>query len=157
MIIYRMWIWKVSFACLMLCEYYDHHKIDGNYEDFLYLGVNQWPSQYGGKGGRVPSLTAKKLPKRGKKLGKWGKKSGRKGKNREGSFTLPLLTDRAGFATGVNVIPLMWAYRHRHRHLHPAYPTHCTALHLYYVRFCTHSFYINSRCKEVHLFDDDQR
>ena len=26
-------------------------------------------------------------------------KLGRKGKNREGSFTLPLLTDRAGYAT----------------------------------------------------------
>ena len=45
-----------------------------------------------------------KLGKRGKKSGKIGKKeekSGREGKNREGSFTLPLLTNRAGYATDV--------------------------------------------------------
>ena len=50
----------------------------------------------------MPPLTAKKLPKIGKKRGKIGEKeekSGRKGKNREGSFTLLLLTDRAGYAT----------------------------------------------------------
>ena len=42
-----------------------------------------------------------KSGKRGKKQEKFGKeeKSGRKGKNQEGSFTLPLLTDRAGYAT----------------------------------------------------------
>ena len=51
----------------------------------------------------MPPLTAKNLPKIGKKRGKIGKKeekSGRKGKNRDSSFTLPLLTDRAGYATG---------------------------------------------------------
>ena len=50
----------------------------------------------------MPPLTVKKLPKIGKKSGKIGgkeEKSGRKDKNREGSFTLPLLTDRAGYAT----------------------------------------------------------
>ena len=56
----------------------------------------------GGKGGRrVPPLTAKNWPKIGKKRGEIGKKeekSGRKGKNREVSFSLPLLTDRAGYA-----------------------------------------------------------
>ena len=44
-----------------------------------------------------------KSGKRGKNQGKSGKKrkkSGRKGKNQEVSFTLPLLTDRAGYATG---------------------------------------------------------
>ena len=44
----------------------------------------------------------KKRGKRGKKSGKIGKKEeklGRKGKDGEGSFTLPLLTDRAGYAT----------------------------------------------------------
>ena len=51
------------------------------------------------KGGRVPSLTAKNLPKIGKrKSGKSGK-IGKKKKNRKDSFTLPLLTDRAGYAT----------------------------------------------------------
>ena len=43
----------------------------------------------------MPPLTAKNLPKIGGKE----EKSGRKGKNWEGSFTLPLLTDRAGYAT----------------------------------------------------------
>ena len=50
----------------------------------------------------MPPLTAKNLPKIGKKKEKIRKKeekSGRKGKNREGSFTLHLLTDRAGYAT----------------------------------------------------------
>ena len=52
--------------------------------------------------GRVPPLTVKKLPKIGKnqeKIGEKSGKSGRKGKNREVSFTLPLLTARAGYAT----------------------------------------------------------
>ena len=65
----------------------------------------QWYSHWGGKGGRVPPLTAKKWPKTGKKRenqeksGKNQEKSGRKDKNREVSLTLPLLTDRAGYAT----------------------------------------------------------
>ena len=33
------------------------------------------------------------------KIKKKEEKSGRKGQNREGSFTLPLLTNRAGYAT----------------------------------------------------------
>ena len=41
---------------------------------------------------------AKKRGKSGK-IGEKEQKSGRKGKNREGSFTLPLLTDRDGYAT----------------------------------------------------------
>ena len=65
----------------------------------------------GGKGAECP-LTAKKLSKIGKKREKSGKrqeksgknqekeeKSGRKSQNREASFTLPLLTNRAGYAT----------------------------------------------------------
>ena len=57
------------------------------------------------RGSRVPPLTAKNLPKIGenrKKIRKHEKKkdkSGRKGKNQEVSFTLPLLADRAGYAT----------------------------------------------------------
>ena len=63
----------------------------------------------------MPSLR-KKLPKIGKKREKIRKrrekirkkrekeeKSGRKGKNREGFFTLPLLTDRSGYATGSHI------------------------------------------------------
>ena len=59
----------------------------------------QWCSHWGVKGGRVPPLTAKNLPKIRKKRGKKEDKSGRKGKNQEGSFTLPLLTERTGYAT----------------------------------------------------------
>ena len=58
----------------------------------------------GGHEGRVSPLTAKKNPKIGKKRGKIGKKRknrGRKVKNWESSFTLPLLTDRAGYATDI--------------------------------------------------------
>ena len=53
----------------------------------------------------MPPLTAKNLPNIGKKREKIMKnrekeeESGRKGKNREGSFTLPLLTDGAGYAS----------------------------------------------------------
>ena len=70
------------------------------------LHVAQWRSHWGGKwgGGRVPPLTAKICQKSGKNQEKSGKnqeKSGRKGQNRGVSFTLPLLTDRAGYATGV--------------------------------------------------------
>ena len=42
--------------------------------------------------------SGKKREKSGK-IGKKEGKSGRKGKKREASFTLPLLTDRAGYAT----------------------------------------------------------
>ena len=44
---------------------------------------------------------AKKLPKIGKKREKSGRRGGksvRKGKNQDCSFTLPLLTDSAGYA-----------------------------------------------------------
>ena len=56
---------------------------------------------------------AKNWEKEGKKSGNIGKKeekSGRKGKNREGSFTLPLLTDRAGYATVQTIGPNLHCY-----------------------------------------------
>ena len=80
----------------------------------------QWRSHWGGKGGQSTTPDSDKFAKnrekegenqeksgkirknRGKnqeKSGKKEEKSGRKGKNREVSFTLPLLTDRAGYAT----------------------------------------------------------
>ena len=76
----------------------------------------QWRSHWGGKGGQSATPDSENLPKIGKKPGKIGKKSGksgknqeksgkkveksgRKSKNREVSFTLPLLTDKAGYAT----------------------------------------------------------
>ena len=55
------------------------------------------------RGGRVPPLTAKKIAKNRGKIRNKEEKSGRKGKNREGFFTLPLLTDRAGYATAHGV------------------------------------------------------
>ena len=62
----------------------------GPMDIFVFLWI---PVGWQGGGGRVPPLTAKKWPKIGKKSGR------RKGKNLEISFTLPLLTDRAGYAT----------------------------------------------------------
>ena len=64
----------------------------------------------GARGGRVPSLTVKKIvknqekrrKKRGnirKKLRKRGKIGKKSQKIRKGYFTLPLLTNRAGYAT----------------------------------------------------------
>ena len=52
-----------------------------------------------GTGGRVPPLTAKTLGKRGEKSGKKRKNWEEKAKYQGGSSTLPLLTDRAGYAT----------------------------------------------------------
>ena len=57
----------------------------------------------GVKGRQSSPLTAKKLPK----IGKRGENQEKEGKNREeenreGSFTLPLLTDRADYAMTIN-------------------------------------------------------
>ena len=49
----------------------------------------------------MPPLTAKTLPKIGKKREKSGEKKEKRGKKRQksgSSFTLPLLTDTAGYA-----------------------------------------------------------
>ena len=58
-------------------------------------------------GDRVPPVTAKERKKERKKrkkiaknLEKEGEKIRKKRKKKEGSFTLPLLTDTAGYATG---------------------------------------------------------
>ena len=71
----------------------------------------------------MPPLTTKKLPKIRKnqeeirkksgKIGKKEEKSGRKGNNWEVSFTLPLLTDRAGYATVLtNTYPCIHVINH---------------------------------------------
>ena len=76
--------------------------------NILIQSEGQWRSHWGGKGGRVPPLTEKNLPKIGKKrvkIRKKEEKSGRKGKNQEGSFTLPLLTDRAGYQAATIRLP----------------------------------------------------
>ena len=65
----------------------------------------QWHSHWGCRGAECNPWQRKNCQKSGKRGGKSGKiwkkkeKSGRKGNNREGFFTLPLLTDRAGYAT----------------------------------------------------------
>ena len=56
----------------------------------------------GGTEGQSATPDSEKFAKnreKEEKIRKKEEKSGRKGKNREGSFTLPLLTDRAGYAT----------------------------------------------------------
>ena len=74
----------------------------------------QWRSQYRGKGGRVSPLTAKKIVKNREKEGKIREKRGKirkklrkrgkiRKKNQEGSFTLPLRTNRAGYATALPI------------------------------------------------------
>ena len=72
------------------------------------LSLIQWRSRWGGKGGRVPPWQRKNCPKSGKirkNREKFRKNRGKKRKNRDEkakigdvSFTLPLLTDRAGYA-----------------------------------------------------------
>ena len=66
-------------------------------------GIATVAEPLGGQRGQSATPDSKKIAKiRGKKSGKIRKKeeeSGRKVKNREGSVTLPLLTDRAGYAT----------------------------------------------------------
>ena len=69
----------------------------------------QWRNHRGGKGGQTATPDSEKFCQKSGKRGKIGKnsgkigekeeKSGRKGKNRKVSFTLPLLTDRTGYAT----------------------------------------------------------
>ena len=71
------------------------------------VGKQQWGSHWGGQGGQSAIPDSEKFAKNREKSGKIGKKegkSGRKGKNQEGSFTLPLLTDRAGYATGMQPV-----------------------------------------------------
>ena len=75
------------------------------------------------KRGSVPPLTAKNLPKIGKKREKIRKirgkegKIGKKRKNWKGVCTLPLLTDKAGYAT----LPT-------HPHTHPFFNTHISTI-----------------------------
>ena len=85
------------------------HKSSQLYFFYLTVVHNGGVATGVARGGRAPTLTVKNWPKIGKKggkirknrrkIGKKEEKSGRKGKNREVSFTLPLLTDRAGYAS----------------------------------------------------------
>ena len=59
----------------------------------------QWRSHWGVKDRKICQKSGKRGRKSGKKSEKRGKNRDSIGKNWEGSFTLPLLTDRAGFAT----------------------------------------------------------
>ena len=67
-------------------------------EESLYA-KKQWRSHWGGKGGRVPPLTSKKLPKIGKTQGKIGQNSGKIGEKeeqsgRKGKNWVPPLTSK---------------------------------------------------------------
>ena len=66
--------------------------------DLNMLG-GQWRSHWGGKGGQSATPDSEKIAKNRKKSGKIPEKSGKKRENRKVSFTLSLLTDRAGYAT----------------------------------------------------------
>ena len=74
---------------------------------------SQWRSQGGGwsRGQSAPPLYSEKFAENQEKEGENQEKAGKRGKigkkrkNREGSFTLPLLTDRAGYATGESYSP----------------------------------------------------
>ena len=74
----------------------------------------QWRSHWDGKGGHPDSEKIAKNREKSGKIQEKEEKSGRKGKNREVSFTLPLLTDRAGYATDHNpsksYIIIIWNY-----------------------------------------------
>ena len=59
-------------------------------------GVATWG---GGYVGQSATPDNEKIAKIREKEGKNQEKSGKKEESREGSFTLPLLTDRAGYAT----------------------------------------------------------
>ena len=66
-----------------------------------------WTGFWGSRRGRVPPWQQKKNGKNleeGENQEKRGKKIRKKRKNREGSFSLPLLTDRAGCATALSKI-----------------------------------------------------
>ena len=66
----------------------------------MYTIVSSGVATGGSRGQSVP-LDSETIPKnreKSEKIRKKEEKSGRKDKNQEGSFTLPLLTDRAGYA-----------------------------------------------------------
>ena len=65
----------------------------------------RWRSQYG-VGCRVPP-GSEKIAKNREKEGKNQEKIGKERKNREGSFTLPFLTDKAGYAIAAIVIDFL--------------------------------------------------
>ena len=58
------------------------------------------------QGGQSATPDSEKIIKNQEKSGKIQEKSRRKGKNREVSFTLPLLTDRAGYTTATRIVCL---------------------------------------------------
>ena len=68
----------------------------------LYIILSNGIATWGSRGAECHPWQRKICQKSGKnqeKSRKKEEKSGRKGKSREGSFTLPLLTDRTGYAT----------------------------------------------------------
>ena len=83
----------------------------------IHREIMQWRSHWGWQGGQSATPDRKKLSKIGKnrekneeKSGKNQEKSGKKRKNLEFSFTLPLLTVRAGYATEIMPLRITVAY-----------------------------------------------
>ena len=73
----------------------------------IQITIHQWHSHHRVKEGQSAPMTAQKNAKNLEKLGKNQENRGKirkKRKNRKGSFTLPLLTDRAGYATAIHIM-----------------------------------------------------
>ena len=100
--------------CLNLCK--AHYGVFDFQQGILILVLmpwHQWRSHWGGKGGRVPLLTAKTLPK--KKIRKKQEKSGKNRKSREetakiGKFLSLCPSCQIGLATLLNDIQLLIKY-----------------------------------------------
>ena len=110
----------VQFSYSLLCDFmYKMTKFPFKFQNFL-PNTNtptQWHSHRGSRGAECP-LDSKNCAKSWEKEGENQEKAGKeernqeKRKHREGSFTLPLLTDRAGFATvPTNIISAMGVVR----------------------------------------------
>ena len=91
----------------------------------------QWRSHWGVKGGQSATPDSEKFAKIGEKSGKKRKSREEKGKKREGSFTLHLLTDRAGYAIAQRYSwqrITSFILQQRHEGIHPLFatlPLHC--------------------------------
>ena len=74
----------------------------------IQITIHQWHSHHRVKEGQsAPHDSTRENAKNLEKLGKNQENRGKirkKRKNRKGSFTLPLLTDRAGYATAIHIM-----------------------------------------------------
>ena len=94
-------VYAIEVASFFLLCYWVLMKKGGWYSYVVIIGVTT-----GGARGQSATPDSEKFAKNREKARKFGKKeekSGRKGKNLEDSFTLPLLTNRTGYATGCHL------------------------------------------------------